>query len=92
MKYGLRSLMIGVTLFCVLLGGRIEYLRRWAVFHEDRAYEWRLEGNLFFRVVHQDQAELYRNGMLCPWKIVDDPYRGERGPGWRSGGPTLTGR
>ena len=33
MKYSLRSLMVGVTLFCVLLGGRIEYLRRWAAFH-----------------------------------------------------------
>ena len=33
MKYSLRSLMIGMTLFCVLLGGRIEYLRRWAVYH-----------------------------------------------------------
>lgn len=37
MKYSLRSLMIGVTLFCMLLGGRIEYLRRWALFHEREA-------------------------------------------------------
>ena len=37
MKYSLRSLMIGLTLFCVLLGGRIEYLRRWAVFHAREA-------------------------------------------------------
>jgi hypothetical protein len=37
MKYSLRSLMIVVTLACVLLGGRIEYLRRWAVFHEQEA-------------------------------------------------------
>ena len=37
MKYSLRSLMIGVTLFCVLLGARIEYLRRHAVFHEKEA-------------------------------------------------------
>ena len=35
MKYSLRSLMIGVTLFCVLLGARIEYLRRHAIFHEE---------------------------------------------------------
>jgi len=34
MKYSLRSLMIVVTLACVLLGGRIEYLRRMAAFHE----------------------------------------------------------
>jgi len=37
MKYSLRSLMIVVTLVAVLLGGRIEYHRRWAVFHEREA-------------------------------------------------------
>ncbi|MBC7853012.1 MAG: hypothetical protein IAF94_06215 [Pirellulaceae bacterium] len=37
MKYSLRSLMIVVTLVAVLLGGRVEYLRRWAVFHEREA-------------------------------------------------------
>jgi hypothetical protein len=36
-KYSLQSLMIGITLFCVLLGGRIEYLRRYAAFHEREA-------------------------------------------------------
>jgi hypothetical protein len=33
MKFSLRSLMIGITLICVLLGGRIEYLRRMAEYH-----------------------------------------------------------
>jgi hypothetical protein len=36
MKYSLRSLMIAVTLICVLLGGwmgRVEYLRQSAEFH-----------------------------------------------------------
>lgn len=33
MKYSLRSLIIGITLICVLLGGRIEYLRRQADYH-----------------------------------------------------------
>ena len=33
MKYSLRSLFVAVTLACVVLGGRIEYLRRWAAFH-----------------------------------------------------------
>jgi len=37
MKYSLRSLMIVVTLVAVLLGVRIEYLRRWALFHEREA-------------------------------------------------------
>lgn len=37
MKYSLQSLMILVTMICVALGawvGRVDYLRRWAVFHE----------------------------------------------------------
>ena len=37
MKYSLRSLMIVVTLVAVVLGGRIEYLRRWGAFHEREA-------------------------------------------------------
>ena len=37
MQYSLRSLMILVTLIAVVLGGRIEYLRRWAVYHESEA-------------------------------------------------------
>jgi hypothetical protein len=37
MKYNLRSLMLGLTLFCVVLERRIEYLRRWAVYHEAEA-------------------------------------------------------
>jgi hypothetical protein len=40
MKYSLRSLMVGITLACVVLGSwaaRVEYLRRMAVFHEN---EW----------------------------------------------------
>ena len=37
MKYSLRSLFVVVTLVAVVLGGRIEYLRRWAVFHEREA-------------------------------------------------------
>jgi hypothetical protein len=37
MKYSLRSLMIGITLGCIVLAGRIEYLRRWASYHEREA-------------------------------------------------------
>jgi len=39
MKYNLRSLMIVVTLVCVVLGSRREYFRRCAAFHEREA-EW----------------------------------------------------
>jgi hypothetical protein len=37
MKYSLWSLFVVVTLTGVLLGARLEYLRRWAVFHEREA-------------------------------------------------------
>jgi hypothetical protein len=37
MKYSLQTLMVVVTLAAVLLGGRIEYLRRWGTFHEREA-------------------------------------------------------
>jgi hypothetical protein len=37
MKYSLRSLFVVVTLITVLLGGRVEYLRRWAEFHRREA-------------------------------------------------------
>lgn len=37
MKYSLRSLFIAVTLFAVLLGGRVGYLRYMAVHHRREA-------------------------------------------------------
>jgi hypothetical protein len=40
MKYSLRSLMAVVTLACVLLGARIEYLHRMAAFHEQEAEKY----------------------------------------------------
>ena len=43
MKYSLRSLMVVVTLICVSVGGRVEYLRRWAVFHEQEAHRCAME-------------------------------------------------
>ena len=53
MKYSLRTLLIVVTLVCVLLGtwaGRVEYLRRWAAFHDEEGYrhfdQWRQEYEL----------------------------------------------
>ena len=43
MKYSLRSLMIVVTLICVVFGGRIEYLRRMAAWHEQEARRFDLK-------------------------------------------------
>ena len=40
MKYSPRSLIIVVTLICVALGGRIEYLRRWEAHHEREEQIW----------------------------------------------------
>jgi hypothetical protein len=37
MKYSLKTLMILLTLFAAVLGGRTEYLRRRAEFHEEMA-------------------------------------------------------
>jgi hypothetical protein len=37
MKYSLRSLSIGITLMCVVLAARTEYLRRWAAYYEREA-------------------------------------------------------
>src|SRR4029078_4609801 len=43
MKYSLRSLMVVVTLFCVGLGLRIEYLRQLAAFHEQEANRYAMQ-------------------------------------------------
>ena len=42
MKYSLRSLMTGVALSCMALGGRVEYLRRMAAYHDLEADKARL--------------------------------------------------
>jgi|GEM_PF-3463764 hypothetical protein len=72
MKYSLRSLMIGITLICVVLGGvtgRIEYLRRWAVYH-DKAAEEDSGTNVFEWNDHRFAAYQYRMAMWRPWTIV----------------------
>ena len=43
MRYSLRSLMLVVTLVALLLVGRVEYLRRMAVFHQQEADRCALE-------------------------------------------------
>ena len=87
MKYSLRSLMIVVTLSCVMLGSRIEYLRQQAVFHERNARRCALEidekiaGGPFRQpllLIHQWQAheELardYRLAICRPWRVVTKP-------------------
>ena len=81
MKYSLRSLMIVVTLVCVLLGARIEYLRRMAEFH-DRQCELCTNDKTFVFPAGADPAlELarhmvlrhrYRRAVFRPWEPVDE--------------------
>jgi hypothetical protein len=79
MKYSLRSLMVVVTLICVVLGGRIEYLRRMA------AYHWQETVRSYRKMEHHDdlaareyayhgmQWAKYRRAVYRPWVVVPEP-------------------
>lgn len=83
MKYSLRSLMIVVTLVCVLLGGvagRVDYLRRWAAFHRSEALRIATKNHSSVRealpdaTVNQQHWVLenrFRSAIWKPWTIVD---------------------
>jgi hypothetical protein len=81
MKYSLRSLFVIVTLVCVLLGGvsgRIEYLRRWAVFHEREAERLiqehqRSHSEELLEAIscHEQVGGRFRTSIYRPWTIVD---------------------
>jgi hypothetical protein len=68
MKYSLRSL----TLFCVLLGGRIEYLRRMAAHHERELLKSSGQNEI---LNHAFAAAQFHQAVLRPWTIVDDSPR-----------------
>jgi hypothetical protein len=57
MKYSLRSLMIVVTLVCVVLGvvGRIEYLKRKAEFHKQERTRFFMESLQFSPTIPEKQ-------------------------------------
>jgi len=79
MKYSLRSLMIGITLFCVVLGGRIEYLRRMAAYHASEEARIRgmmdgTESDLSPVLRHHALAKQYARAVLRPWTIVREPF------------------
>ena len=65
MKYSLRSLMIVITLIAIVLGGRIEYLRRWALYHENQASIFGRAGAgfSFLAETHQMQASTKRSAL-----------------------------
>ncbi len=75
MKYSLRSLFVVVTLVAVVLGGRIEYLRRWAVFHDERAEQEEKNYDRDFANEHRRVAKLYREASLRPWSDVEETVR-----------------
>ena len=75
MKYSLRSLMVGITLFCVVLGGRIEYLRRMAAFHTAEAARITdgTTSDIMPMIRHHDLAVQYSRAVYRPWTIVREP-------------------
>jgi hypothetical protein len=86
MKYSLRNLFVVVTLVCVALGGRIEYLRRMAVFHDREAekYSQKFEAldqhssvgeiydNYESMVLHRELAKRFRSGVFRPWIPINE--------------------
>ena len=99
MKYSLRSLVIGITLFCVLLGGRIEYLRRMAVFHDREAGNYsqsfqdaydhpstdQIYDNAEVMLRHRELAKRYRSGVFRPWIPINEAVEPafSRNPPWK---------
>ena len=82
LKHSLRSLMIVVTLIAVVLGGRIEYLRRWADFHHQKVEalgaklkeSHGIERERLFDTVwyHGGMEDRYRAAIYRPWTLVDN--------------------
>jgi hypothetical protein len=80
--YSLRSLMIVVTLVCVVLGGvmgRVEYLRRWAVFHDGKQashlVQWRQEHESLDKGLSSAAEEARKRGLYFHHKTLADQYR-----------------
>ena len=78
-QFTLRGLLLAVTLLAVGLGGRIEYLRRMAMYHEREAeryhnMDFSLE-SLQHEVSHMEIAREFRAAMTRPWTTVDESLR-----------------
>ena len=78
MKYNLRSLMVVVTLVCVVLG-RMAYLKFQATFHREELERLRLRGERieddeFWALVrHEESCKAYEDAFFRPWTIVREP-------------------
>jgi len=91
-RFRLRTLMAGVTLFAVLLGGRLEYIRRQIAFH-------RREAAVAMAVVSVEEKEdLGKVAKSVDWMIEPgEKVALERWPGWpasslRAGGYAMVVR
>jgi hypothetical protein len=74
MRYRLRTLLIGVTLAGLVLGGRVEYLRRQAAFHDHAALQSaRAPGGFGGYLYHDQFARNYRDAIVRPWSLVKAP-------------------
>jgi hypothetical protein len=82
MKYNLRSLMIAVTLICVALSvvmGRVEYLRRRAVFHDREQArhlaQWRQEFESLSKGSGSVVSEASEREVYFRHKLLANQYR-----------------
>ena len=88
MKYSLRTLMIVVTLVCVVLGGvvvgRMEYLRQMAAFHLDESirlihtkHAWWGDAipDATAAIQHGDLSFRFHKAASHPWMFVDTTPR-----------------
>jgi hypothetical protein len=67
MKYSLRTLMIFVTLICVVFGGRVEYLRRMAAWHEQEARRFDLK--MIESLIHKTEEAEKRDSQMMGFGI-----------------------
>jgi hypothetical protein len=86
MKYSLRSLFFVITLVAVVLGGRIEYLRRWSAYHKREhkiwvqkavntptgPYDLGLEPMLPKGNYHLQKESEYNQAIFKPWTIIEE--------------------
>jgi hypothetical protein len=84
-RFRLRTLLASITMFAVLLGGRLEYIRRQIAFHRREAASAQatiaekehqpiaaaMED--WRKAAHHDQvADAYARALVRPWTLVDD--------------------
>jgi hypothetical protein len=78
----LRKVMLGMTISLIVVGFRIDYLRRCAAYHEHEAERFQLRGantaaeawdNLCKSEVHEELAYNYSAAIWAPWTIVEVP-------------------